>query len=199
MSYYYRYYVGYELNGKIYPFGIYNSNGVLKPVINRSRNFASDLHELFLSVKDDSITDELRKNFEREDWRGDKVTKVKYLPICELPSGDYIKRGYFLIKDIEEYESNGFDSFDLFYDRLDPQTYIAKFKSELIFGAPEPEKDSEGNEFETHSISEYSYYCYPDYSSKEYEASVIKTIANLLNEYNEIPEGAKLVALEDEG
>ena len=68
MSYYYNYYVGYKKDGKIYPWGPYNANGKLEPMVSRSRSFASDLHEEFYAVSDKEVSEELRKEFEYEDW-----------------------------------------------------------------------------------------------------------------------------------
>ena len=77
MSYYYTYYLGYEREGKIYPLGPYDCFGKLRDVVNRSRSFASDLHERFWPVKEEEISDELRKEFEYTDWEGKKTVEYK--------------------------------------------------------------------------------------------------------------------------
>ena len=43
------------------------------------------------------------------------------------------------------------------------------------------------------------YYAYPDYESKEYEAEMIRIVAQMLEGYSNIPEDAVLLALETEG
>lgn len=199
MSYYYNYYIGYKHDGKIYPLGPYDGNGRLQMVVSKSRSFASDLHEEFWFVKEDMVSDELRKEFEHENWKGEKSVDVKYCPINDLPDGSFIKKGYFLISDVIRYEESD-EHEDLFYEKLTPVAYAAKSHNELIFGKPQPEKDIEGNEFEVHSASDYMYYAYPDYNSKEFEAFMIKQVAYSLGEYNRsLPEGYELVALETEG
>ena len=201
MSYYYNYYIGYKHNGKIYPLGPYDCNGKLKDVVSRSRSFASDLHESFDFVDENMISDELRKEFEYEDWNGNKKVDVKYLPLKELPYGDFISKGYFLIDSVREYEK-GEDDFenDLEYDKVDPVVYAAMVKNEIVFGKPSPKKDIEGGEMEVHGASDYMYYAYPNYSGKEYEAFVIRQVAEMLGEFNRnLPEGYEVVILETEG
>ena len=142
MSYYYQYYIGYEKDGKIYPYGPYTCEGKLKPVIERSRNFASDLHNSFYMVSDSQISDELRKEFEYEDWNGEKRIEVKYCPISNMPSLDYIKRGYFLIDDVQAWEQGGDDS--LFDSMITPQVYAEKMRNEITFGKNQPKKMMKG-------------------------------------------------------
>ena len=43
------------------------------------------------------------------------------------------------------------------------------------------------------------YYAYPDYESKEYEAFMIRNVAEMLRPWSNFPEDAVLVALETEG
>ena len=198
MSYYYNYYIGYQKDGKIYPLGPYNCFGKLKTVISRSRSFASDLHNLFYHMKEEAISDELRKEFEYPDWKGNPCIDVKFLPMKELPSGSCIKRGYFLMEDVKEYESNE-DAWDIFYDHLSPEVYAAKLQNELAMGKPTPEYDEEGEEIVNHSAADYMYYAYQDYNCQEYEAECIRLVADMLSEYEDIPEGAELVVLETEG
>ena len=89
MSYYYQYYIGYEdvSTGLIYPYGPYNCQGKLKPVVEKSRSFASDLHNEFVPISINHISDELRKEFEYEDWHGNKQINVKHIPFENLPNG----------------------------------------------------------------------------------------------------------------
>ena len=197
MSTYYNYYVGYKHDGKIYPLGPYDCFGKLKCVIWRSGSFASDMHEDFISVSEDMVSDELRKSFEYTDYDGKKAVNLKYLPLNELPDKSYIKKGYFLIDEVKAYEAGEeYGSRDLFYDHLDPITYAAMAQNECVFGKPKPKKDIDGEEYEVHSASDYMFYAYPDYYSKEYEADVIRNCANSLSEFSkELPEGYELVAI----
>lgn len=199
MSYYYNYYIGYKLDNKIYPLGPYDSFGKLNSVLSKSRSFASDLYEDFSLVKEEEISDELRKEFEYEDWDGRKRIRIKYLPLSELPNSDFIKTGYFLIKDIEQYEKNEKHFFDedIFYKKLTPTMYSILLQKELLFGKNEPKKDIEGEEYTEYNASDYMYYAYPDYNSKEFEVTSIYEVATMLD--NNLPKDAKIVVLETEG
>lgn len=199
MSYYYNYYVGYKIDGKVYPFGPYNSTGKLKEVITKSRSFASDLHEVFYRVAKEEISDELRKEFEYEDWNGNKSVNVKMLPIKELPSGSYIKKGFFLVEDVLRYEDPDNDYFDGFYEYVSPSVYASMVQNEVQFGKPERKLDDCDNWYCPKAASDYMYYAYPDYNSKEYEAEMVRSVAYMLNDYSELPKDAILLALETEG
>ena len=165
MSYYYTYYIGYRTKGKIYPLGPYDCFGNLRPVLNRSRRFASDLYEDFISVSEAEISEELRKEFESEDWNGKKVVPVKYLPIKDLPIGDYIKKGYVLISEVIENEASE-DNFDGFSTVISPTVYAAKLDHEMKFGKNPTETDEFGNAYHEPNASEYMYYMWPDYLCK---------------------------------
>ena len=201
MSYYYNYYIGFIKNGKIYPLGPYDHRGELSPALSRSASSASDLHESFQFVAENQISDELRKAFEYEEYNGNKVMRVKYLPLKELPSGSFIKTGYFLIENVNRYEKDDdFNAEDLAWDSVDPVTYAAMMKNEIVFGQPKPKLDIEGNELEVHSASEYMYYAYPDYRSEEYEAHIIRQFADALEFYDKEEQCfVELVVLETEG
>ena len=200
MSYYYNYYVGYKRNGKIYPFGPYNSLGNLKHVISRSRNIASDLHDDFYPISEEEISEELREQFEHKNYKGENVVDVKSLRIDELPSGTYIRSGYFLIEDVKRYEEYEADYyFDGFYDCVSPVVYASMAQNEVQFGKPERRKDDFGTWYYPKCASDYMYYAYPDYESKEYEAEMIRSVAYMLKEYMDLPEDAVLLALETEG
>ena len=199
MSYYYNYYIGYSHDGKICPLGPYDAFGKLRCVLSRSRSFASDLHEDFRDVPEGMISDELRKEFEYENWEGRKEIDVRFLEYENLPGDDFIRKGYFLIEDVAEYEKEH-DSEGLFYDCLSPTVYHAKAANEMKFGRPGPLKDCEGEEYIPKAAADYMYYSYPDYRSKEYEVFLIKTVADILFESGwKMPEGSKIVILETEG
>ena len=203
MSWYVNYYIGYRTkDGKIYPLGPFDSFGKLKSILTRSRSFASDLWEDFRSVSLKDTTDELRKYFYLRKYYLDEGGDTEqlwcfWLGVNELPSEDYLKKGYFLQEEISQYENNDED-WDYPYHCLSPSEYARKLESELKFGSPKPEKDMEGNEIEVHSCSDYSFYVYPDYSSPEYESFIIRRALDMF-EYSEIPEGAEMIILQDNG
>lgn len=212
MSWYVDYYIGYKTKeGKIYPLGHFDCFGNLHSVLTKSRSFASDLWERFNRVTLEETTDELKRHFPDGDlfsWGDSSEEKEEQAPWCfwldvdDLPTGNYFKKGYFLQEDIAQYERSLVDDdvyFDGFYHMLTPAEYARKMESELKFGIPKPKKDCEGNEFEVHSCGEYSYYVYPDYDSKEYEASVIRDAINVYEYIRELSEGSKLVVLQTNG
>ena len=81
MSYYYSYYIGYrDSSGKIYPYGPYDAFGKLYPVIERSRSYASDLHELFYVIPEDSISNELKNSLGYKDKISWETIQNPYLP-----------------------------------------------------------------------------------------------------------------------
>jgi len=197
MSYYYQYFIGYEKNQKIYPYGPYDCNGKLKPVVEKSRSFASNLHDSFFTVINEQISEELRKEFEYEDYLGEKKVDIKYLPFCNLPNGEYIVKGYFLIEDIQAWKQGGDDS--LFYNVIDAHTYNELMKKELVFGKNQPEKDDEGFEYTIPNASDYIYDAIPNYNSKEYEAELIRQVGLMLFDEYELSQKYNLVIIESEG
>ena len=42
------------------------------------------------------------------------MPRLKYLRVAELPKEPYIKKGYFLIKDVLLFEEGGYDSDEVF-------------------------------------------------------------------------------------
>ena len=199
MSYYYNYCVGYLSDKKIYPLGPYTKNHKLKYVLSRSRSFASDLYEEFCCIKDDAISDELRAEFEYKNWKGENEIAVKYLPVSDLPVGSFVKKGYFLVDDVKKYEFDESCVSDLFFEYLTPSVYAAMVTNEMAFGKPDVKYDVEGEQLPSYTANDYMYYAYPDYHSREYEAFLLRVIADCLSGYRELPEDAVLVILETEG
>ena len=200
MSYYYQYYIGYEdtQTGIIYPYGPYNCQGKLKPIVEKSRSFASDLYNEFVPIPSGCVSTELRKEFEYEDWQGNKQIDVKYLKIDNLPDGDYIIKGYFPIDDVQAWEQG--ECSDLFYHMISPLVYAEKMRNELTFGKNQPKKDIEGEEYTELNASDYMYYAAPNYCSKEYEVSLIREAVNMLYDYDFFADDNKeIVILETEG
>lgn len=197
MSYYYNYYLGYVKDGRVFPLGPFDYSGKLKALLSRSRSFASDLHDRFFRIKEEMISDELRHEFEYEDYEGGiQMQNIHTLMLDELPKGSYIKSGYFLIEDVERYMHTG-DS-DSFYDRKDPAVFAAILQSEAVLGAPPTKYDLEGNPYPIRSAADYMYFAYPDYQSEAYEAFLIRQFAEALERYPDI-EFDSIIVLETEG
>ena len=197
MSWYYSYRLMYKNkeDGKFYPFGPFDYKGDYKTVLCKSHSFASNLFEEFRDIGDaanrkaliseelyEAINGELGEEDKKEFYEGSGYYHWSYLPIQDLPKGDYIRREYVLIDQIEAYESE--DSyFDDFYETISPAIYLRKVENELKFGPPKPEKDCEGYEHTPHSMSEYSYYMWIDHQSKEYEAHVIREALGFMRDW----------------
>lgn len=209
MSWYVSYYLGYKTKeGKIYPLYPFDCFGNLRPIIEKSRSFASNLWEKFNRVTLEETTEELKKHFPDGDnclWGYDDDQEKKeeppwcfWLDTNELPDTDYIKKGYFLQEDISNYErDDGY--WDGFYHMLTPDEYARKMDAELKFGVPKPKKDAEGYEIEEYSCGEYAFYAYPDHDSAEYESFMIKQALWNFEYSQDIPEGAKIVVLQTNG
>ena len=197
MSYYYNYYIGYKKDNKIYPLGPYSCDGKINEVLSRSRSFASDLHDDFHKIPDEMISSELRRDFEYENFNGEKIVDVKYLELDKMSDDNFIKSGYFLIEDVQSYLKDK-DTEDIFYEYLEPAVYTMKMENELKFGKPETKYDVEGNPFSNYSCGDYTYFAYPDYHCKEYESFIIKQQAYIY-EYTDVVKDAEIVILETEG
>ena len=199
MSYYYNYSLGYKLNDKIYPLGPCDANGKFYYVLEQSASFACHLHEEMIPIHKSQVTDELKKAFGSwtESTFVDKpTTDMKYMLASDLPSGDPVRKGYFLIKDVKQYEATG-DTWDLFYDSLTPHIYAEKLKNEVTFGRGPAKFDTEWEEITEPSASEYMYYAFVDKTTDEYAAFMLR---RFLETYEfSIPKGAEFVILETEG
>lgn len=174
--------------------------GDLCAAICRSRSFASDLHNMFSPVPRKEASDELLKQFEYN-YSENSCSEVKALPLSELPSSEYIKHGYFLIKDVQAYETRDESDcwFDGFYEYLTPSVYAAMVQNEAKFGRPEEKTDVEGVKNQPRSASDYMFYSYADYYCREYEAHIIKKVAYILSDYAHLPKDAELYVIETEG
>ena len=208
MSWYITYYLASrdKETKKIYPLGPFDNNGKYYDVLCLSR--VSHLYDEYKynteEVKFDELSDELIKALDPE---GEYLTKEKYeerhsmpyeiLYYKDLGSSDYIKKGYVLIKDLENSEKD--DYFDEFYDVLSPEIYAKKLENELKFGPPKPQKDCEGYDITPHSVSEYTYHCWPDYDSYEYEISCIKKFMGIFLDYPGLPDNLEPVLLISQG
>lgn len=200
MSYYYNYYLGYKFEDKFYPFGPFDIKGHIKPIISRSKSFASDWHEYFNVIKNDNKSEELKAAFPYDD----QIKSFKFELIKDKDC--FIKKGYYLIKDVATYENSNcwWDQGDLFANSMSAVEYAESLKKEMLYkNSPLKAISSEENEesfLEYPSpASEYMYYAYPNFYSKEYEMFLISEIATTLIDYNDLPQGAIIMVLETEG
>ena len=206
MSWYRNYFIGLQdPDGKIYPLGPFDNKGNLKYVLEKSQSFETGICESFTKLTNEMWTDELEKLFLHPDCQDDleEVTKFvhEYTSFCyvkDLPTGDWIKRGYYLIDQIQSYEESD-GEFDEFYDYMSPDVYARHMEQELKFGPPKPRKDEFGDEYTPHSCSEYSYFCYPDYNCIERDAFELRKMANILIDDWQLKDGWKKVVVLTEG
>lgn len=192
MSTEYYFYLGYRDNktGKYGILGPYANNGEYKYILCRSQSFVSDLYESFRRLSPDDLDDSIKEDFTYKSLLSnnkEKLSNLYTLDFDELPTGSYIKNGYYLIEDVHNYIDNQYSASDLFYDKIESSIeYSERLKNELILGAPTPTTDDYGNEYTPRSIRDYMYFSYPDYNCEEYEANVFRNMKNILyNEYDE--------------
>lgn len=191
MSTYYNFFIGYIDNKtkKVYAIGPYDNKSELKSIFYKTSSFISELYKEFAHVDvdriDDSIKEEFTYTWNKTDGSGTNTTSNLYvLPVEDLPDDNFVKSGYFLIKDVEEYLKDSYD-FDGFYETVDPILYAEMVKQEVMFGKPKPEKDEEGYEIPVYSASDYMYFAYPDYNSMEYEVHRLRlAYSSLYCEYD---------------
>ena len=187
MSYYYNYYIGYEKDNKIYPIGPYDNNGKIHAALCKSSSFASPLHERFYMLHEKQVSDELRKEFEYEDYQGKKeLGLLKVLPLAELLNGDIVLRGYCLVQDIINYlKPDSYDDFcisDLIYNMLTPEQFSFKAKAEMEGRVAKKKSEIEEedldneveNEEDSYSCADYAYFSFIDTCSEEYESYVLR-------------------------
>ena len=184
MSIYYDYYIGYWKNNKIYPYGPYNQAHDFKSIISTSGYRETGLHKEFWKVDAAELSEELMDALYgscKDDMNIDCLSIYK-LDMGDLPTGSYVKRGYFKISEVAEYEADidAQNPSEIFTYPIDPITYNGMMASELQFGPPTPKKDSFGKEYTPLSAREYMYYSYIDYSCPEYAASVIRSVFHML-------------------
>lgn len=192
MSWYYTYYPIYKnkKENKLYFLGPYNHEGKIRHTLEKSRSFASDLHEYFdgKHITKEMCSDKMLKDLQLMWGHDEEEIKdkeeyewklISYCPLNDLPKDtDYIKEGYFLNEDIAEYEKeHDYESLSL---PLSVNEYSRMLQNELKFGKPGEKIDDWGEKYIPHSCEDYSFYRYPDYGSVEYEISVIRDMISIL-------------------
>lgn len=193
MSVYYSYYIGYYYNGKIYPYGPYNKAGKFLPIIDRSQSFASDLHERFRYTLPGEMSDELLKEFPESDrclWQT--------FNNLDFVSDDFIKRGYFRISEIQQYEREVADVEDsmietdyIFSTAMTPFEYGVRLMNQARLGVKH-EEDEYGNDISV-DVRDYAYYAYPDYFSEQWEMNTLRQYRSVLfnDAQDELPSKAE--------
>ena len=211
-------------DGKIYPLGPFSHDGKLCSVLEKSRSFASDLHErfycadpkdvaveLYEKLYSDHYLNELKNprqidSFEKARYKAifgeepeDEAEmtyekrlaanmRIKYLPICELPNVDFIKKGYVLASQVTPENWDGD-----FYPILDPHVYAEKLKTSIF--AKKCKSDDESDEDE-YDITDFIYHEWVDPNCEEYETFIIRQMLDAFNEYD--LKGERLI-IETEG
>lgn len=204
MSWYTNFYLAYQTKeGKIYPYGPFDYKNDYKCIHSTSRSFTTELKNNFDQVTEDQLSKELIDNIYGIDISELDICNKKCMGVCkvsDLPKeNDFIKSGYFLIRDIKQYKEDN-DSYNLFYERLDPDMYIIKLENEQKFGIQKEAVNEYGETYTPHQCRDYTYFMYPDYNCMEYELFKIKLIINTLDGYlYNIPEGAEMVIFKTEG
>ena len=186
MSTYYYFYLGKMKDGKVEPVGPYDKNGKLLSMFYLCGT-TYDMGEYFYKIWKSAISDELKKSFpqssEDEELFAPRVEELRVCSFSKLPNDDFVKSGYFLIDDVNEYMETGYKSYydDIFYDTLKPEIYVAKMANELKFGPPKHREDEFGNDITPHSCGDYMYFAYPDYNSKEYLVHRFKQVVDMFD------------------
>lgn len=160
MSLCYEYYLGLLdiRTNKIDTLGVYDCDGLIHPVLNLYSSNTT-LYMKFSKICCNMFTDRAKS-----DLGLTNETNVSFAYLDSLKESNYIKSGYFLIDDIDEYEKSDGDPFGLFEDYLTPVSYIAKKENGC-------------------DVSMYSYYAYPDYYCDAYDIDYILRVYDTISEF----------------
>lgn len=187
MSYYTSSYIGVRTSdGKLYPVGPFDADGRLVPITETSLSFTPDeINELKYSVGSEDISNELVKaliaNYDENEFSKDDL-EISYIDFSDLPTESPLKSGYFLIKDVAQYESDP-EYFEGFYEHLSPAAYAAKLQAEAVIGYPTPQKDAEGYEIPVYSAADYMPYAYIDTESFAFYAMKMRYVSDMYDTY----------------
>ena len=172
MSWYYSYYPCIRhKDGTIDIMGVFDKDGFAHPCLCNSRSFEYGLHEEFVDIQLSNLTNDsikaLRINLDEWDEVERNNPYMSYCAYHDLPSGSYIKSGYFLVEDIDNYEewlNNPSDIwFDGFYEKISTQHYM-----NLLQHAPK-------------EALKYAFYMYADKECKEYHSSILNLFRDPCN------------------
>ena len=185
-----------EKEATVRPRSIYYRSGSFMP---------NDFRDEFYYVDEKMCSKEMVKAFSYDhSWLSSEksvefTSDLHYLPLDELYNlnSDYIKRGYFLVQDVERYEKNPEALFndEIFYDTVSTVAYANMCTKQI---KTHKEEDDEGFEYTVHGYEDYMYYAYPDTEGTEYLVHVLKIIMSSYKEmidYNSAFKDKELVLL----
>ncbi len=165
MSTYYSFYIGYKTkDGKFHAYGPFDKEQQLRPCLEKSRSFISNLYEDFIKLSINEMDDFLKEHFTYKGGfsSSDETlhSDLYYLPVSELPETNFIKRGYYTTEDIVDYLANG-------------EPYFGEYYSENEYAIRISAAFKNGDTEELDRLKKFSYFSYPDYESKEYESFIL--------------------------
>lgn len=172
MSTYYTYYLGYEKpDGKIYPLGPYDDRHKLHNICYWTQSFASSIYKDFSLVSEEKISDELRTEFEYEDWNGKKRCDVYWAYAEDIPCGTGEVHGYFPIDDVQNYidDNEYFSAEELKYSMLTAEEFAINAAYELKHGEPRSITYDDGIVEQVGSCKDYILYSFVDQEGEEYQ------------------------------
>lgn len=164
MSTYYSFYIGYKTkDSKYHAYGPFDKDHKLRPVLEKSRSFISNIYEDFIKLPIEEMDEFLKKHFTYNGRSLSSEERIEsslyYLPVSKLPGTNFVKRGYYTTEDIVDYLANGEPYFSEYYEENEYAIRLSvAFKN--------------GDTEELDRLKKFSYFCYPDYESKEYESFV---------------------------
>jgi len=171
MSVYYSYYIGYLYDGKVYPWGPYIRIGKLRPVFERSKSSLGkslnllQAEEISLALLDDF------PNVPLDNIRWATFNSLDYV------DDNFIKSGYFPIRDVQryltelnDYESDFFDAREIFDQPMSSVEFSARMLNQSRFSARDEDID----------VRDYMYFAYPDYFSKQWEMNILRRCESTL-------------------
>ena len=192
----------------LYPLGPFDNKGKYYDVLCKSRtSHIWDQNEGEIEkAKLEEVSEELRtalkpetyENYFTEEEYGRYGGWIYILPYHELGASNYIKKGYVLLEDLERSEDEN-SWFDGFSDVLTPVTYAKRLENEMKFGPPKPQKDCEGYDITPHSVADYTYHCWPDYDSLEWETHCIRQFMEMFLEHPGLPDDFEPVIVITQG
>lgn len=211
MSYYYNYYFGSrnKSTGEFDTYGAYDDRSSPLCILSKSRSFASDLHDDMDYIPEEKMSYRMKQFFGYKDFNGEeKIDNVKWISFNKLPDSNPIKGRYILKEELINYLNSEHDlsEDEYFTEKLTmqqynifAQMYLEDHKKTRKVEVYDLEKDE--YVFKNVKPTDYVYYQWIDYNSKEYETWLIKTFAFYsgidLIDYRK--EDNELVLLETEG
>ena len=172
MSTYYSYYLGYRTTDeKVHIYGPYDKFGNVECIFCRSRSFASQIYQDFIRIRAEKIGDDIIKDFMKvydTTYIDRYEMNINYMLLDDLPSTDYIK-SYFVPVDDALYYLNKIKEEDD-YENI----YFHKKYTIEEYALATNNAIRENDEKKIKELSDYVYFSYPDYNSKEYESFLVQ-------------------------